>query len=176
MGHRRFLHKDHKFRLSCSLFDGRTELREAPEHLSGSGIFEQVQGINVTFGKPLEPIHTSKRDRGNNVVEVVGVEQWKKKSIFFNLSYWEMNLLRYCLDVMHIEKNVCDNVLYTLLNDPKKSKDNLKVRKALKEMCIRKELWLDERGRFRPSLFSKAKKQNVFTNTERCQNARWILK
>jgi len=85
MGHHRFLHKDHKFRLSRSLFYERTELREAPEHLSGSDIFEQVQGVNVTFGKPLEPIHTSKRGQGKNVVEVVGVEQWKKRSIFFDL-------------------------------------------------------------------------------------------
>jgi len=67
---------------------------------------------------------------------------------------------------MHIEKNVCDNVLYTLLNDPKKSKDNLKARKILKEMGIRKELWPDERGRFRPSLFSLSKaKKKTFLQT-----------
>jgi len=63
---------------------------------------------------------------------------------------------------MHIDKSVCDNVLYTLLDDPKKSKDNLKARKVLKEMGIRKELWLDDKGRFLPSIFSlsKAKKKN----------------
>jgi len=65
---------------------------------------------------------TSKRARGKNVVEVVGAEQWKKRSICFVLPHWEMNLLRHCIDVMHIEKNVCDNVLFTLLNDPKKSR------------------------------------------------------
>ena len=58
---------------------------------------------------------------------------------------------------MHIEKNICDNVLYMLPNDLKKSKDNLKARKVLKEMGIRKELWPDERGRFQPSLFSLSK-------------------
>ncbi|XP_068498546.1 uncharacterized protein [Phaseolus vulgaris] len=166
MGHRRFLHKEHRFRLSRSLFDGRTELSEAPEHLSGSDIFKQVEGINVTFGKPLEPTDTSKRGRGKNVLEVVGAEQWKKRSIFFDLPYWETNLLHHCLDVMHIEKNVCDNVLYTLLNDPKKSKDNLKARKVLKEMGIRNELWPDERGRFRPSVFSLSKpKKKTFLQT-----------
>ena len=36
-------------------------------------------------------------------------------------------LIGHCLDVMHIEKNFSDHVLYTLLNDPTKSKDNLKV-------------------------------------------------
>jgi len=41
---------------------------------------------------------------------------------------------------MHIEKNVCDNVLYMLLDDLKKSKDNFKARKVLEETGIRKEL------------------------------------
>jgi hypothetical protein len=35
---------------------------------------------------------------------------WKKKSIFFRLPYWKDNLLRHNLDVMHIEKNVMDNI------------------------------------------------------------------
>ena len=29
---------------------------------------------------------------------------WKKRSIFFELPYWEHNLVRHNLDVMHIEK------------------------------------------------------------------------
>jgi len=80
MGHRRFLHKEHRFRLSHFLFNERTELREALEHLSQSDIFKQVEGVNVTFGKPLEPMDTSKRGRGKNVV---GVEQWKKEKYIF---------------------------------------------------------------------------------------------
>jgi len=79
------------------------------------------------------------------------------------------NLLCHCLNVINIEKNVYDNVLYTILNDPKKSKDYLKARKVLKEMGIRKELWPDDKGIFQPSLFSlsKAKKKNIFSNIEK---------
>lgn len=51
----------------------------------------------------------------------------KKRSILFDLPYWEKNLVRHNLDVMHIEKNVCDKVLFTLM-DSDKSKDNYKVR------------------------------------------------
>jgi len=147
MGHHHFLQKDHIFRYNRSLFNGRTELRDAPIPLTGSNIFKQVEGLNVTFEKPLETTNTSKRAQ-TNTVEVVGAPQWSKRSIFFNLPYWETNLLHHCLDVMHIKKNVCDNVLYTLLNDPTKSKDNLKARKVLKEMGIKKELWPDDKGRF----------------------------
>ncbi|GKD98576.1 hypothetical protein Tco_1382473, partial [Tanacetum coccineum] len=49
---------------------------------------------------------------------------WKKKSVFFNLEYWEHNLLRHNLDVMHIEKNVSDNILGALLDLDGKTKDN----------------------------------------------------
>ena len=43
-------------------------------------------------------------------------------------------------DVMHIEKNVCDNLLGTLLNIEGKSKDNLKARLDLKKIGIRSDL------------------------------------
>ena len=85
IGHCQFLHKEHRFRLIHSLFNDKTELREALEHLSGSDIFKQVKGLNVTFEKPLEPMDTSKRVRGKIVVEVVGAEQWKKREVYFFL-------------------------------------------------------------------------------------------
>ncbi|XP_065850450.1 uncharacterized protein [Euphorbia lathyris] len=65
---------------------------------------------------------------------------WKKRSIFFDLPYWEFNLLRHNLDVMHIEKNICDNLLGTFLNLDGKSKDNYKTRLDLIDMGIRHEL------------------------------------
>lgn len=44
------------------------------------------------------------------------------------------------LDVMHIEKNVCDNIIGTLLNQEGKSKDNYKARADLVDMGIRSML------------------------------------
>ena len=86
IGYRRFLNKGHKFRLNHNLFNGTNELRDGPEPFSGSNIWNQVEGVNVTFGKTLDPIDTSKRARGKNVVQV-GAEQWRKRSIFFELRY-----------------------------------------------------------------------------------------
>jgi hypothetical protein len=65
---------------------------------------------------------------------------WKKKSIFFRLPYLKDNLLRHNLDVMHIEKNVMDNILSTLLDIKGKTKDNLKAHKDLQEMDLRPTL------------------------------------
>ena len=48
--------------------------------------------------------------------------------------------MRHNLDVMHIEKNICDSVIGTVLDIDKKSKDSLNARLDLKMMGIRKEL------------------------------------
>ena len=53
---------------------------------------------------------------------------WKKRSIFFTLSYWEDHVLHHNLDMMRIEKNVVDNIIGTMLNLDGKTKDNLKAR------------------------------------------------
>jgi len=48
--------------------------------------------------------------------------------------------------VKHVEKNICDNVLGTLLSLDGKTKDNEKARKDLMEMDIRHDLYLIERN------------------------------
>jgi hypothetical protein len=68
---------------------------------------------------------------------------WTKKSIFFELDYWSCIELKHNIDVMHVEKNVCESLLGTLLMN-EKSKDTLKARQDLKDWGIRKSLWLKE--------------------------------
>ena len=48
--------------------------------------------------------------------------------------------MRHCIDVMHVEKNVCDNIIGTLINIQGKTKDGLNARLDLVEMGIREQL------------------------------------
>ncbi|CAA7023826.1 unnamed protein product [Microthlaspi erraticum] len=107
-----------------------------------------MENIDITLGKKVDH---SGRKRGRQSEEV---HQWRKKCIFFELPYCKHLLLRNNLDVMHIEKNVLDNLLFTLLDDKGKSKDNLNARKDLQELGIRSELWPDVSGRFLPACFT----------------------
>ena len=54
--------------------------------------------------------------------------------------YWKTNMIRHNLDVMHIEKNVFDNLFNTLMCVPNKTKDHIKARHDLRELGIRSEL------------------------------------
>ncbi|PKU68400.1 hypothetical protein MA16_Dca019175 [Dendrobium catenatum] len=47
---------------------------------------------------------------------------------------------------MHIEKNIFDNIFNTFMDIKDKSKDNIKVKLDLKEICRRKALKLKDGG------------------------------
>ncbi|XP_016185884.1 uncharacterized protein LOC107627561 [Arachis ipaensis] len=163
MDHRRFLSQGHKFRLDQLRFDGQVENRDPPKMLSGTDILRQQSNVHVSFGKMTNVIG-QKRCNGEDAN--MGESNWKKKSVFFELPYWEENMLRHNLDVMHIEKNVCDNIVFTILNDNEKSKDNLKARKDLQYMGIRLELWPREGGKYPSAVFTMSNVQkDIFLKT-----------
>jgi hypothetical protein len=141
MGHRQFLPPDHEFRNDASSFDGTTEHRRQPETYYGRPVLDDIAAIG-DFKKS---------------------KTYKGKSSLFTLPYWDTNLLRHNLDVMHIEKNVCDNIYGTLLNLDGKSKDNLQARQDLKEMNIREDLHPEKKpsGKFYlpPASFTMAKSE-----------------
>ena len=65
--------------------------------------------------------------------------QLEEEEYFFNLLYWSSLLIRHNLDVMHIEKNICEALLGTLLEIAGKTKDTEKARLDLQDMGIRKD-------------------------------------
>ena len=106
--HRRFLKKYHLYRRLKKAFNGYQEHDICPTPLSDVEIYEKIKNVNVTFGK---------MKKKQTVSEI-----WKKRSIFFYLSYWCKLDVRHCLDVMHVEKNVSDSLIGTLLNIKGKTK------------------------------------------------------
>ncbi|XP_074341788.1 uncharacterized protein LOC141679181 [Apium graveolens] len=113
MQHRRWLPRDHPYRKQKSAFDNTVEKCSAPVPLTREEVFER-------------------KDDPRPV--------WKKLSIFFQLEYWKLLSVRHILDVMHIEKNICEALLGTLLNIPKKTKDKESVRLDMAAMGIRLNL------------------------------------
>ncbi|XP_042964122.1 uncharacterized protein LOC122298423 [Carya illinoinensis] len=136
MGHPRFLQPDHMWRRRKGLFNGKEDHRMPPRDMGGYDILTQLQMIgDVTFGKSL-------RKRKRTAEEL----NWTKCSNFFTLPYWSTLRLWHNLDVMHIEKNITENVLFTLMNSSGKTKDNINSRRDLELLGYRKELHLRREG------------------------------
>ena len=87
MGHRRFLPVRHQVRRKGKHFKGQADHRTKPKHCTGSDVLEMVKDLEVVFGKGpgSQPVPS---DNGL-------APMWKKKSIFWELPYWEV------LDVRH---------------------------------------------------------------------------
>ena len=126
-GHRRYLGQYHPYRKQKTTFNGEQEFGKARQPLSGEEVLAQQERIKFSFGKEVKK---------PKKVECA----WKKKSIFFELEYWKFHHVRHCLDVMHIEKNVCDNLIGTLLNMRFKSKDSVASRLDMIDMGVRWDL------------------------------------
>ncbi|XP_074377076.1 uncharacterized protein LOC141718595 [Apium graveolens] len=84
---------------------------------------------------------------------------WTHYSPFFELPYWETLNLRHNIDVMHTEKNVFENIFYTMLNDKNKTKDNLKARHDCEELGIRRELWTPDGKTMPPAPYALVREQ-----------------
>ncbi|XP_052159476.1 uncharacterized protein LOC127776981 [Oryza glaberrima] len=131
MGHRRFLAANHPVRKKGKHFEQNADHRTKPKHRNGKAVFEMVKDLKVVFGKGpgSQPIES----------EDGHAAMWKKNSIFWELPYWEVLDIRHAIDVMHLTKNLCVNLL-GFLGVYGKSKDTLKARNDLKHMEQRKGL------------------------------------
>ncbi|CAJ2639558.1 unnamed protein product [Trifolium pratense] len=134
--HRRFLPFDHPFRRDKNAFvKGEIETRKPPQNLTSEQVWDKVKGmpkVEIVGGVASKP-------RGYGVTH-----NWTKKSIFWDLPYWKDNLLRHNLDVMHVEKNVFENIFNIVMNVKGKTKDNDKARKDVGLYCRRNDLLLVE--------------------------------
>jgi hypothetical protein len=80
MGHHRFLPEKHPLRKKGMHWKGEANHRTKPTHFKGEEIFEMVKDLRVVFGKGAgsEPVPHD----ANGCAPM-----WKKKSIFWELSY-----------------------------------------------------------------------------------------
>jgi hypothetical protein len=92
---------------------------------------------------------------------------WKKKSIFWELPYWKDLEVRHLIDVMHLTKNLCVNLL-GFMGVFGKPKDTLEAREDLKRMKERDNLHPektdDGRHYLRPASYtlSNEEKESMF--------------
>ena len=71
---------------------------------SSSVIYGMVKNLKVVFWKGPSGLSVPKCTNNH-------VPMWKKKSIFWELPYWIMLEIHSAIDVMHVTKNLCLNLL-----------------------------------------------------------------
>ncbi|KAG8369829.1 hypothetical protein BUALT_Bualt14G0054400 [Buddleja alternifolia] len=158
-----FLLLDHPYRYQKDNFTkGRIETDSSIIRLTGEELEVAVASLpNIEFGK------TKEKERIEGFGET---HNWLKRSIFWDLPYWRANLIRHNLDVMHIEKNMFDNVFNTVMDVNGKTKDNVNARLDLQNICKRRDLELKEVN----GKYIKPKASYTLTKEERLMVLKWI--
>ncbi|XP_047262735.1 uncharacterized protein LOC107859156 [Capsicum annuum] len=132
---RKFLPPNHPWRRNKKWFKrGQTVQKIAFTKQSGVQILKEIEDLGLMKGTKLGSDAINAKISKNNACG------WKKKSIFWDLSYWLTNPVRHNLDPMHVEKLVFDNIFNTVMNVKGKIKDNAKSREDLTLLYHRPEL------------------------------------
>ncbi|XP_023738343.2 uncharacterized protein LOC111886342 [Lactuca sativa] len=141
VGHRRFLHMNHKWRQSL-LFNGQPERRLHPRRFSNTTILKQLACLPDRIpGK--HPEHGGATRKHNDETRKKELN-WMKRSIFFELEYWSSLELKHNIYFMHVVKNVDESFVNTALMN-EKTKDKKEAREDLKNMGIRPHQWPKEK-------------------------------
>jgi hypothetical protein len=134
-GHYRFLPKGHCLRKNNE-FIGLYESNDPPGKFSEEELMAELEKVkDVRPGNPegSGKSKCSSMERGR-------VPIWSRMMSLWKLPYWHKLRLRHNLDVMHIEKNILENLIWTILKIARKPKDTLKARLDLVDLGIKKEL------------------------------------
>lgn len=100
---------------------------------------EYVQATPGRGGK-MKRIKRTSKQAGKSNGEDSETIYWKRCNIWQRrLRYWRHNLVQHCLDFMHVEKNVGESLVGTLLHNGH-TKDGLNARLDLVHLGIRPEL------------------------------------
>ncbi|XP_021603863.1 uncharacterized protein LOC110608886 [Manihot esculenta] len=134
--HRKFLPDDYPFRRNkISFIKNRSVSKSSPPIRIAEYLLKQIEQIGLR-----RVIDIDSHEINCQLAKRTG---WRKRSILWDLPYWSSNMIRHNLDVMHIEKNVFENIFNIVMNVEGKTKDNIKSRKDLNEICRRPELKKD---------------------------------
>ncbi|XP_023767031.1 uncharacterized protein LOC111915622 [Lactuca sativa] len=137
IGHRHFLDANDPVRKRLD-FNEMEETRPAPRHFSNDDIQEQL-GRLLTRKPGKHPEHGGGEPKRQDY-EL----NWSKRRIFYELEYWSSLRLKHNIHLMHVQKNVDESLLGTLLMDDK-NKDTSNAREDLRILNIRKNEWLQKK-------------------------------
>ncbi|GJU60687.1 retrovirus-related pol polyprotein from transposon TNT 1-94 [Tanacetum coccineum] len=153
---KRYLPYNHPFRKQNKAFNGQQEFLQALIPMTGEQIYNEVKHIENKWGKGKRTNNNASenqedtRGRGGKIqkqkrntttrcsssqVNGQTVCIWKEFNIWYRkLKYWRHNPVPHCIDFMHVEKNVAESIVRTLLHVPGKTKDGLNARLDLAEL------------------------------------------
>jgi hypothetical protein len=128
MSHHRFLRAYHPYWRNKKAFDGTIEIHPALTIRNGEQVFQMIKNLKIVLWK------------GKGSIKMKIDSLFKMISLFWSLPYWKDLMVCHAIDVMHVEKNVCETLVSTLLDIHDKTKHTLKARMNLEDIKLRKDL------------------------------------
>jgi hypothetical protein len=132
--HRRFLPENHPFRFQRNAFRKDTIVTKGPpKRMSGTEILAMLKDLKMNTD-------------GNGYVGFGTEHNWTHICGLWDLPYVKALILMHNIDLMHQEHNVGESIISMCMEFTDRTKDNVKARKDLAQICNQPSLELTESG------------------------------
>ena len=150
-GYRKWLSHKNAYRHMQSAFAGDCDYENKPPEVS---VEDQLcwAALREDFRRQ------GGRPKKDDPVRIFGM---KRKSLLFRLPYWHKLPVRHILDVMHIEKNIAENIMKHLSGE----RDTLATRQDMEQANVMHDLGLSREAG--SNVYRKPHAPYVFTDAER---------
>lgn len=145
IGHYRFLPREHHLRRNNE-YNGLHGTNQPPGKFTKEELLAELE--KVRHVKPrIKQKESRKRKRSAlDSDKIANVKIWSRRVCLWDLEYWKNLKVRHNLDVMHIEKNICESLVGTILNIHGKTKDTVNARLDLSDLRIKEKLQFRDEG------------------------------
>nr|XP_025880314.1 uncharacterized protein LOC107280544 [Oryza sativa Japonica Group] len=145
IGHYRFLPRGHRLRRNNE-YSGLHGTNDPPGKFTKAELLAELE--KVRHVKPgIKQKESRKRKRSAlDSDKTANVKIWSRRVCLWDLEYWKNLKVRHNLDVMHIEKNICESLVGTILDIHGKTKDTVNARLDLSDLRIKENLQFRDEG------------------------------
>ena len=139
IGHYHFLPRGYRLRRNNE-YSGLHGTNDPPGKFTKEELLEELE--KVRHVKPgIKQKESRKRKRSAlDSDKTASVKIWSRRVCLWDLEYWKNLKVRHNLDVMHIEKNICESLVGTILDIHGKTKDTVNARLDLSDLGIKEKL------------------------------------
>ena len=145
IGHYHFLPRGHRLRRNNE-YSGLHGTNDPPGKFTKEELLEELEKVRHVKPGIKQKESRKRKCSALDSDKTANVKIWSRRVCLWDLEYWKNLKVRHNLDVMHIEKNICENILWTLLKVEGKTKDTTNASLDLHGMNIRPQYHVVQQG------------------------------
>ena len=145
IGHYHFLPRGHRLRRNNE-YISLHGTNDPPGKFTKEELLEELEKVRHVKPGIKQKESRKRKCSALDSDKTADVKIWSRRVCLWDLEYWKNLKVRHNLDVMHIEKKICEILIGTILDIHGKTKDTVNARLDFSDLGIKEKLQFRDEG------------------------------